>query len=189
MLHQETSTLCGHPLPQFQKVPLSFFCYTRLEVLESKSLIYRHHIASSTQQRTVSGTPKIPLNELTDQWSAAGASSAERWGIARDPQGEGGWKRVPQLVSFSTLLRPHWERCSPPAGDGGVGSSQECALKSDLSAFLKKPLCPVHPAPLPHRAPPHPGGPRLCSFCLAAFWLPGTWPGDPQAWGRSKEKG
>lgn len=34
--------------------------------------------------------------------------------------------------------------------DRGTPRQLECALKSDLQAFPKKPLCPVRPAPLPH---------------------------------------
>lgn len=84
------------------------------------------------------------------------------------------------LFSFSTLLPAHRERCSPPPGNrggselglGNSGLAGICALKPDLQAFSKKPLCPVHPAPLPHRALYFQAGLRLCSFCSAASGFP-----------------
>ena len=147
---------------------------------------------TSTQQRRVSGAPTISLKPLRSQWSAARAKTVkrERREISRDPPGEGGGRWFLKLFYFP----------SPPFPVGKVLASSE-RLWSGLGQGTPRrpgmrpgirPLGSPQKAPLsgppcspPPPRPPRPGGPRLGSFCLPSRNLPG----DPQAWGRSEEKG
>lgn len=92
---------------------------------------------------------------------------------------------------LSPVLPSRWERCSPPASDGGVGQGRRTPRRPGMRPGIrplgsppKAPLSGPPRSPPPPR-PPRPGGPRLGSFCLASRNLPG----GPQAWGRSEEKG
>lgn len=120
---------------------------------------------TSTQQSTVSGTPKISLKQLSVSGPGAKTVKRERKDVSRAPSGEvgGGGRRI--FHCFLAPPRPsHWERCSPPASAGGAGWdpgptaawNAPCNQTSRLSLkspFVRSTLLPSPTAPSASRRP------------------------------------